>query len=60
MRFAAVNVPKKVLSQPPRTSASEIIRRIVSGEPLAQAQASARQPELPADLDQRVRLVGEW
>jgi hypothetical protein len=59
MRFAAVNVPKQ---QPQRTSATELlIRRIALGEPLPPAQpAPVRQQDLPADLDQRVRLVGEW
>ncbi|MES2634996.1 MAG: hypothetical protein V4669_18665 [Pseudomonadota bacterium] len=60
MRFAAVKVPKKIPSQPPRTSAAEMIRRIVAGESVASAQPPARQLELPAELDQRVRLVGEW
>ncbi|MES2786707.1 MAG: hypothetical protein V4684_14690 [Pseudomonadota bacterium] len=59
MRFAAVKVPKN-LRQPPRTTAAEMIRRIVAGEAVVPAQIPARQVELPAELDQRVRLVGEW
>jgi hypothetical protein len=56
MRFAAVPPPK----QPPRTPAAELIRRLVRGESLARLQAQAKPQELPSDLDQRVRLVGEW
>ncbi len=59
MRFAAVKVPKN-LPKPPRTSASEMIRRIVAGDGVVPVQPLARQLELPAELDQRVRLVGEW
>jgi hypothetical protein len=58
MRFSAAIQP----SQPLRTpAAAELIRRLVSGEPREATQpAPQRVDELPADLDQRVRLVGEW
>jgi len=59
MRFSAAIQPK----QPPQTpAAAELIRRLVSGEQQVQRTQSAppHKDELPADLDQRVRLVGEW
>ena len=58
MRFAAV--PPR---QPDtRRSAADFIRRLVSGEARpAEAQPdTVKATELPLDLDQRVRLVGEW
>ncbi|MBC7602630.1 MAG: hypothetical protein H7255_08230 [Ramlibacter sp.] len=59
MRFAAIKVPKD--QEPKRTSAGEMFRRIVSGESQARTQpAEVRTQDLPAELDQRVRLVGEW
>jgi hypothetical protein len=60
MRFAAVVVPRK---PPQRAAAAELLRRLVAGESLlrtAPAQPQAPLKDLPADLDQRVRLVGEW
>ncbi|WP_158290148.1 hypothetical protein [Ramlibacter sp. WS9] len=58
MRFSAAIQPQ----QPLRTSAaSDFIRRIVSGQlPHQQQPEPVDVKELPADLDQRVRLVGEW
>jgi hypothetical protein len=57
MRFAAVPPSK----QPPRIPAAELIRRLVTGESLARLHAPDAKPQdLPSDLDQRVRLVGEW
>ena len=58
MRFSAAIQPQ----QPLRTStASDFIRRIVSGQlPHQQEPTPVDLEELPADLDQRVRLVGEW
>ena len=59
MRFAAVIVPKQ--PAPQRAPAAEFLRRLVAGQPLGQPFLT--EPplnELPADLDQRVRLVGEW
>ena len=51
--------------QPPLRlpAAAELIRRLVSGDaPYERSQADQppRIEDLPADLDQRVRLVGEW
>jgi hypothetical protein len=58
MRFSAAIQP-----QPPlRTrAAAEAIRRLVSPEPVPRTPpVPVRADDLPADLDQRVRLVGEW
>jgi hypothetical protein len=58
MRFAAVIVPAKPAQRAP---AAELLRRLVAGEPLTRPYlAEPPSQELPADLDQRVRLVGEW
>jgi hypothetical protein len=57
MRFAAVKRTQP--PQPARVPAAELIRRLVVGEPLSQP-APAKTQDLPPDLDQRVRLVGEW
>ena len=56
MRFAAVTMPR---TEPQRSPAAEFVQRLVSG---AQKQEGApvQKPEPPADLDQRVRLIGEW
>ena len=55
MRFAAVPLPKSE----PRSPAAEFVRKLLGEKPLAQQPAPV-QPEPPQDLDQRVRLVGEW
>jgi hypothetical protein len=56
MRFAAVPRPKQLPWTP-----AELIRRLVAGESLVRPQpAQEKPPDLPPDLDQRVRLVGEW
>lgn len=58
MRFSAAIQPKPTLRAP---AAAELPRRLVSAEPQQRLQpAPAHADELPADLDQRVRLVGEW
>ena len=58
MRFAAVPMPK---SEPPRSPAAEFVRRLMASDKLAlQPQAEVKSAEPPLDLDQRVRLVGEW
>ena len=60
MRFAAVTVRPQ---QPPARvpAAAELVRRLITGDLRTPAQsAPVRQQEVPADLDQRVRLVGEW
>jgi hypothetical protein len=58
MRFAAVIIP----SQPQqRAPAAEFLRRLMAGESLARpASPEPQLHDLPADLDQRVRLIGEW
>jgi hypothetical protein len=56
MRFAAVPLPK---TEPERSPAVEFVRRLV-GDKLAPLPAEAKAAEPPVDLDQRVRLVGEW
>jgi hypothetical protein len=58
MRLPAAVQPK----QPQRNAAvTELLRRFLSAPPLLRAErAPVRLEELPADLDQRVRLVGEW
>lgn len=57
MRFAAVTLPK---TEPERSPMAEFVRRLVGAEnlPLAESEASPADP--PPDLDQRVRLIGEW
>jgi hypothetical protein len=58
MRFSAAIQPQAPLRTP---AAAELIRRLVAGETMPKPQpAPVRKDELPADLDQRVRLVGEW
>lgn len=59
MRFSAAIQPLQPLRTP---AAAELIRRLVSGEAPQQRPQPApmRTDELPADLDQRVRLLGEW
>jgi hypothetical protein len=58
MRFAAVPQPK---SEPHRSPAAEFVRKLMGGEKAPESQSNPAQAEpLPADLDQRVRLVGEW
>ena len=58
MRLPAVMQPK----QPQRnTAAAEFLRRLLPAPALPRAEpAPVRQEDLPADLDQRVRLIGEW
>jgi hypothetical protein len=58
MRFAAVVIQPK---PPQRAPAAEFLRRLVAGAPLLPPPPQQAQPQdLPADLDQRVRLIGEW
>jgi len=54
MRFASVPLPK---SEQPRSPAAEFVRKLLGDKPV---QPQPAQPEPPADLDQRVRLLGEW
>lgn len=55
MRFAAVPLPK---AEPQRSPAAEFVRKLLGGEKPT-PQTGQAEP-LPADLDQRVRLLGEW
>lgn len=58
MRFSAAIQPQQPLR---KTTAPDFIRRIVSGQlPEQKHPAPVLVDDLPADLDQRVRLVGEW
>ena len=59
MRFSAAIQPQQPLRIP---TPADFMRRLVSNKPLEQPQPppAPRVDELPADLDQRVRLVGEW
>jgi hypothetical protein len=58
MRFAAVIIPTKPQQRAP---AAEMLRRLVAGESLARPPLNEpKLQDLPVDLDQRVRLVGEW
>ena len=56
MRFAAVPTPPA----DPRSPAAEFVRKLLGADKPAQQPPAQAQPEPPADLDQRVRLVGEW
>ena len=60
MRFAAIT--RTLKTQPPlRTTASEAVLRPAPGEPRVKVQpAPAKPQDVPPDLDQRVRLAGEW
>jgi hypothetical protein len=58
MRFQAATQPKQPLRKAP---AGESIRQLVTGNGApAPKPAPARPDELPAALDERVRLIGEW
>ena len=57
MRFASVALPKPSESRSP---AAEFVRKLVGDKPEPPAISAQPQPELPSDLDQRVRLIGEW
>jgi hypothetical protein len=56
MRFASVPLPK---AEPQRSPAAEFVRKLL-GEKVPASPPAQAQPEPPTDLDQRVRLVGEW
>lgn len=58
MRFASMPLPK---AEPQRSPAAEFVRRLLAGEKAPELEPlPVSQEGLPADLDQRVRLVGEW
>ena len=58
MRFAAVPLPK---TEPQRSPAAEFVRKLLGGEKAAAPQTAPNPADpVPADLDQRVRLLGEW
>jgi hypothetical protein len=58
MRFsAAIHLPPPLR----KPAAPDILRRLAANEPAPRRPAEpASTDDLPADLDQRVRLVGEW
>lgn len=56
MRFAAVPVPKSE----PRSPAAEFVRKLMGEKLAAPRDAAPVSDDPPLDLDQRVRLVGEW
>jgi hypothetical protein len=61
MRFAAVI--RIAQPQSVRAPVPDFVRRIMSGELRSSAPSTPVLPAevpVPADLDQRVRLVGEW
>jgi len=62
MRFAALTMPT---TEPPRSPAVEFVRRLVGADNLPRSTpevkpVEAKQADPPMDLDQRVRLAGEW
>ena len=57
MRFAAVTMPK---TEPERSPAAEFVRRLVGADRVLLPDTGERPAEPPLDLDQRVRLIGEW
>lgn len=58
MRFSAAIRPQPPLHTP---SGAELIRRLLASAALPRVQpAPVHADEPPADLDQRVRLIGEW
>jgi hypothetical protein len=71
MRFSAAIQPHPLLLRTP--AAADFLRRLIAAEPSDKAQPAVASPhsepvlrvapdmdDLPVDLDQRVRLLGEW
>jgi hypothetical protein len=60
MRFSAAIQPHPLLLRTP--AAADFLRRLLAGEPAQKLEPPSvlRTEELPVDLDQRVRLLGEW
>jgi hypothetical protein len=59
MRFSAAIQPTTPLRN---VAATDLLRRLLSS-PVPRSEAAPEPPErdlAPLDLDQRVRLVGEW
>lgn len=63
MRFPAVT-PRDSGQEPvlvPAAPATDLLRRLFGADLLVQARPAAEaEAEIPFDLDQRVRLAGEW
>ena len=57
MRFASVPLPT---AEPQRSPAAEFVRKLLGGDKAPASQAPNQTDPVPADLDQRVRLLGEW
>jgi len=60
MRFSAAIQPQQPLRTP---AVADVIRRLISSQTQPDPhgeQAPPRADDLPVDLDQRVRLIGEW
>jgi hypothetical protein len=57
MRFASMPTPK---NEPQRSPAAEFVRKLLGEKPVQPAPAQTQPEQPPADLDQRVRLLGEW
>jgi len=57
MRFSVAIQPQPPLRTP---AVAEVIRRLISNDPAPRSEPTARAEDLPIDLDQRVRLIGEW
>ena len=58
MRFSATIQTRQPFRAP---AAAEFIRRLLAAKPVErQEPPPPRADELPMDLDQRVRLLGEW
>jgi len=55
MRFASVPLPKSEQRSP----AAEFVRKLLGEKPQQPPQQGQAEPP-PVDLDQRVRLAGEW
>ena len=56
MRFATVPTPKSE----PRSPAADFVRKLLGADKPVPQQTAPAASEPPVDLDQRVRLVGEW
>lgn len=59
MRFSAAIQPRPPLRTP---AAAEFIRRLLAAKPIERQEPPLPRADedLPLDLDQRVRLIGEW